>query len=33
MELVNNAKTDDDKYAIYKNLITKYDGDLSKFNA
>lgn len=33
MELVNNAKTDDDKYTIYKNLITKYDGDLSKFNA
>lgn len=33
MELVKDAKTDDDKYAIYKNLITKYDGDLSKFNA
>jgi hypothetical protein len=31
MELVKDAKTDEDKYAIYMNLITKYDGDLESF--
>lgn len=32
MELVNDAKSDEDKYSLYKNLIIKYDGNLSKFN-